>query len=237
MVRLPKRIPGACRTRLRQGIIPPPASDRKTIRPPQLRRLSRVLDFSVPSTLFDHGSHGCHRHPVADQYIGRPENPCRAACMASRMRVSGQTQGGLAAMNGCFSAWRRGFRVLWVAGLVLAPAFAFSSTCFSADPPAIPKAAARAMQDRDYATAVEAIEAALTQPDQPHDYLRYLKGRALALDGRFEAAVAAFEQMAEQSPDSPWARRARFAAGWASAANRRFEQAATIYRAEAEKPF
>jgi tetratricopeptide (TPR) repeat protein len=91
------------------------------------------------------------------------------------------------------------------------------------------------MQDRDYAAAVEAIEAALAQPDQPHDYLRYLKGRALALDGQFEAAVAAFEQMAEQLPDSPWARRARFAAGWASAANRRFEQAAIIYRAEAEK--
>ncbi|NQU20181.1 MAG: hypothetical protein HQ567_02785, partial [Candidatus Nealsonbacteria bacterium] len=66
------------------------------------------------------------------------------------------------------------------------------------------------MQDRKYAEAVVAIDKAAAAKDAPKDYLMYLQARALYLQEEYDRAVAAFDALAKQSPEGPWARRARF---------------------------
>ncbi len=68
----------------------------------------------------------------------------------------------------------------------------------------------------------------------PRDYLTYLKGRALHLDGKYDDAIAVFDQFAKQFPESPWARRVRFAKAVSLARKGDFRSAEVIYRAEAE---
>ncbi len=103
-----------------------------------------------------------------------------------------------------------------------------------ADAPTVPGAVRRAMQDRNYAEAVKAIDAAATAKDAPRDYLAYLKGRALALQGRYDEAAAAFDAMQKDFPKSQWLRRARFAKAVALARKGDFRAAEPIVRAEAE---
>ena len=92
-----------------------------------------------------------------------------------------------------------------------------------------------ALQDRDYAAAVKAIDATSQDKDSPRDYLAYLKGRALQLGGQYDAAVAQFDRFAKEFPNSPWARRARFGKAVALARKGNFQGAETIYRAEVEQ--
>ncbi len=90
------------------------------------------------------------------------------------------------------------------------------------------------MQDRKYAEALVAIDAALKKKDAPKDYLGYLRGRALHLQKKYPEAVKAYEQVAKLYPDGRWARRARFAKGVSLARKGDFRAAELVYRAEAE---
>ncbi|MDY0169059.1 MAG: tetratricopeptide repeat protein [Thermoguttaceae bacterium] len=111
--------------------------------------------------------------------------------------------------------------------LSLAPASAV-------DHPAVDVQVQQLMQARDYAAAVAAIDPLLQQEGAPKDYLAYLKGRALALAKKYDEAAAVLAAIGEQSPDSPWARKGRFAAAAALVAKGDFARAEAIYRAEAE---
>jgi alpha-2-macroglobulin len=104
----------------------------------------------------------------------------------------------------------------------------------SADAPLLSDKIREAMQDRRYADAVKAIDEAAKAKDAPRDYLTYLKGRALHLDGKYDAAIAIFDLHAKEFPKSPWARRARFAKAVSLARKGDFHSAEVIYRAEAE---
>jgi alpha-2-macroglobulin len=105
----------------------------------------------------------------------------------------------------------------------------------SADAPLVADNVREAMQDRRYADAVKAIDEALLAKDAPRDYLTYLKGRALHLDGKYDAAIAVFDLLGQAGkPNAPWARRARFAKAVALARKGDFHSAELIYRAEAE---
>ena len=111
----------------------------------------------------------------------------------------------------------------------------------SADAPLVSDKIREAMQDRRYADAVTAIDEAVQAKDAPKDYLLFLKGRALHLDGKYDDAIAVFDQLGKEDqsqagkPDvHPWARRARFAKAVSLARKGDFRSAEVIYRAEAE---
>ena len=104
----------------------------------------------------------------------------------------------------------------------------------SADTPLVADNIREAMQDRRYADAVKAIDESLKDKNAPHDYLTYLKGRALHLDGKYDEAITVFDEFAKQYPKSPWARRVRFAKAVSLARKGDFRSAELIYRAEAE---
>jgi len=92
----------------------------------------------------------------------------------------------------------------------------------------------QAMQDRNYAEAVKAIDEAAQAKDAPRDYLAYLKGWALYLSKQYDPAIATLDEVEKQFPKSPWARRARFAKALALVRKGDFREAELIYRAEAE---
>jgi uncharacterized protein YfaS (alpha-2-macroglobulin family)/tetratricopeptide (TPR) repeat protein len=134
-----------------------------------------------------------------------------------------------------FAAWRI---VAIAACLLVVP-----SMSSAADPlaprPQLPENIATFMKDRNYAEAVKAIDQLLVAKPKEgetlaRDYLAYLKGRALHLDQKYDAAIAAFKAVGENTPKSDWVRRARFAAGVSHARKGEFQQAELIYRAEAE---
>ncbi|NQU22736.1 MAG: tetratricopeptide repeat protein, partial [Candidatus Nealsonbacteria bacterium] len=113
----------------------------------------------------------------------------------------------------------------------------------AAEPAAIPTASEtplvdekirQLMQDRKYAEAVAAIDRAAAAANAPKDYLAYLKGRALYLQEEYDGAVAVFDGLAKQSPEGPWARRARFGKALALARKGDYRSAELIFRAEAE---
>jgi uncharacterized protein YfaS (alpha-2-macroglobulin family) len=129
------------------------------------------------------------------------------------------------------------FRVLAslsvLVGIVLPVATHAAAEKPTADVPLVADKIREAMQDRRYADAVKAIDEAAQVKDAPRDYLLYLKGRALHLDGKYDEAIAVFDQLGKE-PKSPWARRARFAKAVALARKGDFRSAELIYRAEAE---
>ena len=101
--------------------------------------------------------------------------------------------------------------------------------------PRVPENIRQLMQDRDFPAAVAAIDA--IKPDAEgvsHDYLAYLKARALHLDKKYDEAIVAFDAMQKRFADSPWARRGRFAKGATLARKGDFRAAELVYRAEAE---
>ncbi len=102
------------------------------------------------------------------------------------------------------------------------------------DVPLVADAIRELMQDRKFAEAVKAIDAAAKQKDAPVDYLTWLKGRALSLDGKLDEAIGVFEAVEKQFPKSPWVRRARFSRALCFAKKGDFQAAELIYRAEAE---
>lgn len=118
-----------------------------------------------------------------------------------------------------------------------------ASLAAAAELPHVPEGIRQLMQDRQYAKAVEAMDAILQVKAEDkkeeakkidRDYLAYLKGRALQLDHQYDAAVKAYDEMNKQFPKSPWARRARFAKGATLARKGDFRTAEIVYRAEAE---
>ncbi|HUT14196.1 MAG TPA: tetratricopeptide repeat protein, partial [Thermoguttaceae bacterium] len=102
------------------------------------------------------------------------------------------------------------------------------------DLPVVDDGVRQLLQDRSYAEAVEAIDRAAAVDGAAKDYLTYLKGRALYLQGEHDAAVAVLDGLEKEFPESPWVRRARFAKAVALARKGDFRGAELIYRAEAE---
>jgi len=102
------------------------------------------------------------------------------------------------------------------------------------DAPLVDEKIRQLMQDRNYAEAVKAIDAAQAVKDAAGDYLAYLKGRALYLQDQFDQATAVFDQIQKDFPKSEWARRARFAKAVALARKGDFRSAELVIRAEAE---
>ncbi|MDX1962876.1 MAG: MG2 domain-containing protein [Pirellulales bacterium] len=114
-------------------------------------------------------------------------------------------------------------------------------------------------QDRDYAAAIQLIDAALAQaeaaPAAPpaaadqatppaaadtaatmqRDYLLFMKARALHLSEKYADAVTVLDNLIKDFPRSPWAQRARFAKGAAFARQGDFLNAEKIYRLEAQR--
>jgi uncharacterized protein YfaS (alpha-2-macroglobulin family)/TolA-binding protein len=108
------------------------------------------------------------------------------------------------------------------------------ATAAWAETPKVPEAVSRLMQDRNYAEAIAAIDAAAKEKDAAEDYLLYLKGRALHFQHDYDAAIAVFDAAVKKFPESQWARRARFAKGVSYARKGDFRNAELVYRAEAE---
>ncbi len=104
----------------------------------------------------------------------------------------------------------------------------------TADAPLVSSQIRELMQDRKYAEAVAAIDAAAKEKDAPHDYLVCLKGRALYLDKKYDEAVAVFQEFQKQFPESAWLHRAQFGEALAYARQGDFQKAETIYRQQAE---
>jgi len=104
----------------------------------------------------------------------------------------------------------------------------------ASDVPLVDEKVRELMQDRNFPEAIKAIDAAAQAEDAPQDYLTYLKGRALYLQQQYDQAVATFDALSKQFPDSPWTRRARFGKALALARKRDFRAAELIVRAETE---
>ena len=115
-----------------------------------------------------------------------------------------------------------------------APAPAAAAAALTSDPPLVDEKVRQLMQDQKYAEAIAAIDAAVQVRGAPVEYLTWLKGRALALQGRHDDAVAVFDGIEKQFPKGPWVRRARFGKALALARKGDFRNAELIYRAEAE---
>lgn len=98
----------------------------------------------------------------------------------------------------------------------------------------LPPAVAEMLQDRRYDEAVNALDKLATGDQVNRDRWLYAKGRALHQAGKYDDAVTAFADAEKAKPEGPWARRARFARGFALARKGDFASAELIYRAEAE---
>ncbi len=115
------------------------------------------------------------------------------------------------------------------------PAKAAEHVVSTADAPLVSIQIRELMQDRKYADAIAAIDAAAKEKDAPHDYLGYLKGRALYLDKKYDEAVSVFQEFQKQFPESAWLHRAQFGEALAHARKGDFQKAETIYRQQAER--
>jgi len=113
----------------------------------------------------------------------------------------------------------------------------FLSATLYAATPKVPEQISQLMQDRKYAEAAAAIENAAKDKEADLDYLAYLKGRALHFQEKYDEAIAAYDTVSKDFPDSPWARRARFAKGLSHARKGDFRNAELTYRAEAQYLF
>ncbi len=135
-------------------------------------------------------------------------------------------------MRSCFSIF-----VLAVLGAMAAP-----SMSAAAAEPSVPEKVKTAMQDRNYADAVKAIDEALAakvnkenkDKEVAKDYLQYLKGRALYLGTKYDESIAAYDQLEKDYPKSAWDRRARFGKALALTRKGDFKAAELIYKTEAE---
>ncbi len=103
--------------------------------------------------------------------------------------------------------------------------------------PAVDTKIRQLLQDRNYPEALNAIHTAMGQSGAPVDYLTYLQGRALFLQGEYAKAAQTFRLLDSSFPKSPWRRHARFDAALAYARDGNFQAAETIYRQEAEYLF
>ncbi len=113
----------------------------------------------------------------------------------------------------------------------------FLGTALYAATPKVPDQIGQLMQDRKYAEAVAAIDKAAKDKEADLDYLAYLKGRALHFQEKYDEAIAAYDVVSKDFPDSEWARRARFAKGLSYARKGDYRNAELTYRAEAQYLF
>ncbi len=110
----------------------------------------------------------------------------------------------------------------------------FVATTVLAQTPRVPKEIGQLMQDRNYAEAIKAIDAAADEKEAAQDYLQFLKGRALHFQKKYDEAAGVFDQLVKDHPKSKWLRHARFAKGVSLARKGDFRAAELVYRAEAE---
>jgi tetratricopeptide (TPR) repeat protein len=110
-----------------------------------------------------------------------------------------------------------------------------TKTVIKTDLEKIPDKVSQLLQDRQYAEAVAAIEAATKASEAARDYLGYLKARALFLQQKYDEAVAAYQQVEKDYPTSNWGHRAKFGRAVALARKGDFRSAELIYREEAER--
>ena len=97
-----------------------------------------------------------------------------------------------------------------------------------------------ALQSRNFAQAVQLIDASLAADDPklavtPGDYLLYLKGRAQTEQDQNDAALETFARLEKEYPKSPWFARSRFGQAAVQAKKRNYQLAGAIYKAEADK--
>ncbi|GAA4459983.1 tetratricopeptide repeat protein [Novipirellula rosea] len=102
--------------------------------------------------------------------------------------------------------------------------------------PDLDRAIHDAMQSRKFDTAVKLIEKSLDDKAvASRDYLLYLKANALAESGVHDDALAAYETLEKQYPDSAWVPRARFGRAHVMVLRHQYKDAGAIYAAEAER--
>ncbi len=101
--------------------------------------------------------------------------------------------------------------------------------------PAIPAEIHQALQDRDFAKAVELIDAALAKPKAPADYLLYQKARAEMELNKYEEALATFLKLEKDHPKSRWFSRSKFGRAEVYQRKRDYRTAGEIYQAEAKR--
>ena len=102
-------------------------------------------------------------------------------------------------------------------------------------PPALETEARAAMRAREFDAAAERLDALLQETPDNADELRFLRARALYLDGDLDACLDTLAEFAERHPDSDWQRKARFLQARVYADRKQFEQAEEIYEAEAHR--
>lgn len=101
--------------------------------------------------------------------------------------------------------------------------------------PPVPAEVRSALQDRRYDEAVRRLDRLIEEGKEGTDWLLYLKGLALSYGKRPADAVATLKALEERHPDSPWLHKARFARAEAHLSLRQYEEAESIYDAEAQR--
>ncbi len=102
--------------------------------------------------------------------------------------------------------------------------------------PVLPAEIHEALQDRDFAKAVELIDAALKEAKtNAKDYLLYLKGRALTDQKQYDQALETFLKLEKDYPKSDWLSRSRFGRAEVFQRKRDYQKAGEIYQAEAQR--
>lgn len=99
----------------------------------------------------------------------------------------------------------------------------------------VPDPVRLALQDAKYAEAVKAIDEAIAGKEtKDKDYLAYLKGRALHLQQKYDDAIATFDAVEKQFPESKWIRRAKFGRAVSLMRKGDFRAAEEIYKSAAD---
>jgi len=102
--------------------------------------------------------------------------------------------------------------------------------------PAVSPAVQSALAGREFAKAIELIDAQLQKGNVvAPDYLLYLRGRAQTELRTLDDALLTFETLGKRYPNSVWISRARFGQADVFARQRNYRKAGEIYRAEAER--
>lgn len=87
-----------------------------------------------------------------------------------------------------------------------------------------------ALRSREYARALELIDAALDSAEPARrEYLLFRRGLALLYVGEYEQAIEQFQSQLKESPEGPWSHKARFRQADAHVALKQFEAAQRIY--------
>lgn len=94
---------------------------------------------------------------------------------------------------------------------------------------------ADAMQDAQFAKAVQLLDPLIAKGEKPLDALRYLRALALLYDKKYPESIAAADELLKAHGDSRWARKARYLQARALLEQKKFMEAEAIYKAEAAR--